>query len=371
MGQPNTNQNLQAKVDRGALITDMHTALTLATTRWNEVCRIYTAAWDEAFENHAAALREISQIKKEREQALASMVQACLGMAAIFLPVIGGEIALSVAPILSTRTKLLVNTVEKRVQSKWKTFAKNQPVTALALEQAGGFAAGKVKSAAEAIQKDIIDALTPSFPQNIEVPDVKTPVDALVGRNSRIEERMAIWVRNCSAWNVEGGWRKELVPVAHSMFLKQPWIGGAPPVDQTQQKKGVLRNLIELALWLRWARRLDEPYWQKVHDYWGPESYLKRQTMIMPRPEAWAVDALDFRKVLDRMNKIYPGARYLPLKLTVVDPKDGLKRDTIDMWELIQQAKKPTRSRRMLRELMPYGRTGELAGSLLTELEHI
>jgi hypothetical protein len=364
MSKPGDNEKVKAKADRTASIVHMQAALKESSDRWEKVCEVYTEAWDKAFDALVTALQNVKSVKDARAKAIEDRWKTCIGLACVFLPVIGGEMALALAPIISTRTKLFVSTMEKKAQAAWTGFAANRPIVSLAVKEVGSQAGSKAseyaKEAAEAIQKEILEKLTPKYGDQIVPPPPKTPVQTFKDNNDLIEDRMNGLVKTFAEWNLSENWRNSLVPVAHDMFMNHPWIKTAPKVEQTMAMLEPLKKFIELALWFRWARTLDEPYWTRVHDWYVNEnlgaSMDARDVQARGRARLMSIDSVDFRFVFRRLQAILGYRDALRYKMKILDPESGMilaEQETIDMFVLIRYAKSSSHSRAILAELVP------------------
>jgi len=364
-------KELQEKVDRTALILNMSTSLKTASDRWAEVCRIYDGAWKTAFESHAKILQEVQNIKIKREQEALDRLKLCIELAFVFLPIIGGEAAISLAPILTARGKLLANHLERQAQAAWSEFAASSPITSKVVKEIGTRSAKEAKDAAEKIKNDIIGKLAPKYVKEKALAANTNPLDAFIDNNNLTRGEMNKWVESCSEWNVKGTWERELVPVAHELFLNHPWIRTAPPEQRTQDMRDQLTLFIEMALWLRWARGRDEEYWGKIHE-WYVNDYSRRSRdgkyYQVDMNKSWVRDALDYRVLWEHMRKVYP-KMYHFYGMTLLDPDSGMvraERTTIDIYVMIRYAKHNS-GRGLLEELAPRG-ANIYSGGLLREL---
>lgn len=350
MGDKNDLKTRLARVEELAdatkLITDMTTKLAHASTRWEEVCRVYEKAWDEAFAAHVGVLDKISALKKQREQALKNRVTAFFELACIFLPVIGGKVAVRLAPILTARGQLLAGHVQKTLTAEWNRYTADHALVSKAMGMFGEYSVDQAKEFGTAVKNDIIDSLAPKLKQNFEVaPSDANPVDAFINRNKAVSDSMHGWVSKVSDWNVAGGWKRHLVPIAHDMFLAHPWIRKAPPVEDTQALKPQMVKFIEIALWLTWARTLDEAYWKQV-DSWYNTEYVSasrnvKVIQVQGRARRWATDALDFASLWTRIRGTFPrNGRFGGM--TILDPDSGMilaEGYTVNLYSMIRTAK--------------------------------
>ena len=364
-------KELQEKVDRTALILNMSTSLKTASDRWAEVCRIYDGAWKTAFESHAKILEKVQSIKKKREQEALDRLKLCIELAFVFLPIVGGEAAIALAPILTARGKLLANHIERQAQAAWSEFAARSPITSKVVKEIGTRSAKEAKDAAEKIKNDIIEKLAPKYVKVKALAANTNPLDAFIDNNNLTRGEMNKWVESCSEWNVKGTWERELVPVAHELFLNHPWIRTAPPEQTTQEMRAQLTLFIEMALWLRWARRLDEEYWRKIHE-WYVNEYSSRSRdgkyYYVDMNKSWVRDALDYRVLWEHLRRVYP-KMYKLHGMTLLDPDSGIvwaDTTTIDLWVMIRYAKHNSGDG-LLYELKPPG-ARIYSGGLLREL---
>lgn len=110
---------------------------------------------------------------------------------------------------------------------------------------------------------------------------------------------------------------------------------------QTQKSEANLARLIESALWIRWGRKLDEPYWRKVHEL--DNEYLHsnfRDNMILGRFREKSMNAIDHEPVLGRLNALSIDAYAMNL-MSVRDKGFFTAMPvvrTVDLWEFIQLA---------------------------------
>src|SRR5262245_13665929 len=364
-------KELQEKVDRTALILNMSTSLKTASDRWAEVCRIYDGAWKTAFENHAKILEKVQSIKKKREQDALDRVKLCNELAFVFLPIGGGKAAIALAPVLNARGKMLAKPVRREAQTGLVEVSARSPITSKVVKEIGTRSAKEAKDAAEKIKNDIIEKLAPKYVKEKALAANTNPLDAFIDNNNLTRGEMNKWVESCSEWNVKGAWERELVPVAHELFLNHPWIRTAPPEQTTQDMRAQLTLFIEMALWLRWARRLDEEYWRKIHEWYDKEYTGRSQDgkyYQVDMNKSWVRDALDYRVLWEHLRKVYPKL-YRLHGMTLRDPDSGLiwaDRTTIDLYVMIRYAKhNPDWG--LLYELAPRGANIH-SGGLLREL---
>ena len=83
-------EKLEAQSRRTRQIAEMTAALKTASDQWEEVCRVYTTAWDDAYKNYVGALTDVRSLKELRAKREAEALSACIGLAFVFLPIIGG-----------------------------------------------------------------------------------------------------------------------------------------------------------------------------------------------------------------------------------------------------------------------------------------
>ncbi|MBL8178768.1 MAG: hypothetical protein JNK48_29105, partial [Bryobacterales bacterium] len=296
------NKELQQKVDHTALIVQMTTAANLAAHRWDEVARIYTEAWDSAFTTHLDVIGKVRAQKEARAKAALDRIKLCLELASVFLPMVGGPAAVAMAPILTARARLFVGTMEKKAQNMWKSYAAEEPIASKVLAEVGKRSLAEGKSAVEKVQKDIIEKLAPKYQEAKAPPANTTPVKAFKDNNALTRDAMNVWLNDVAQWNVAGGWQRMLIPAAHALFLKHPWIRLAPTVEATQAMLKDLTRYIEMAVWFRWARTLNEAYWQKVQDWYYKDYSVKnlndRRQMVENRARHMVIDALDYRPLI-------------------------------------------------------------------------
>jgi hypothetical protein len=370
---------IEEKVDRTALITDMLAKLKTASDRWAEVCRVYDGAWKAAFDTHAGVLGKVEKIKEERVKAAADRLKTCLDLACVFLPIIGGPAAVALAPILTARGKLLANTIERKAQAAWSAFATRRPIVSQVVKEIGTRSAEAAQGAAAKIQEDVIEKLSPKYVVERALTENTNPLDAFIDNNNLTRGAMNKWVETCSDWNVKGGWERQLVPVAHDLFIHHPWIREAPPEQSTQALRAPLTFFIEMALWLRWARTLDEGYWRKVHDWYVNEykgATRDSKSVKVRNYRSWVVDALDFRVLWVHLKWQYAlkhkSWKFYDLnfdEMTLLDPESGglggfAERQTIDLYTMIRRAKHH-RINGVLAELLP---NAKIDPHLLNEL---
>jgi hypothetical protein len=191
-------QELEAKVDRTALIAHMSAALKMASDRWAEVCRIYDLAWKDAYGIHDGVLAKIQHVKKEREHRAADRLTLCLELAFVFLPVIGGKAAISLAPILSARGKLLANFVEREAQASGSQFATANPLVSQVVKEIGTRSVNQGKEAAAKIQNEVMEKLSPKYTKEKALAANTTPLDEFV--NNTNETRGAVGSANWCRW---------------------------------------------------------------------------------------------------------------------------------------------------------------------------
>jgi hypothetical protein len=348
-------KDLLGKVDRTALITQMNSANDQAAGRWDEVCRVYTDAWTTAYKGFTDTLAAIDTVKKKRVAAQAERIGMLFDLAAVLLPMIGGPLAIGFAPIVSARGQLLAQTVTRKAQAAWTGFASTRPIISEVIKEVGKHSVKYAEDAATKVKDGIIAELTPQPPKlELNKPEnVADPVRAFTDNLKVMKDDMAGWVNKCAQWNVAGGWERELVPVAHDLFLKHPWITAAPPPSATQAKRAHLEGLIEVSLWLRWARQLDEPYWTKAHnwyirEYSTPARGVDQQDMVRYKSDM-VVDWLEFAPIYNRLEIAVPRVAHDIGGLSLYDPRTGhnkwgsayraFKTTTIDMLHLIVLAK--------------------------------
>jgi hypothetical protein len=363
-----TLKEMEAKGEMGRMVTQMSTRLKKVSDRWEEVCRTYGKAWKDAYDAHSQTLSAIQKVKVDRKKAEAAAIGACLQLACVFLPMIGGAAAVAFAPILSTRARLFVNTMSRRATSKWTSFASSRPITAQVLQQIGDHSKSKAGEAAEKIKASIVDALSPKPAAVKALPAVTDPVNEFI-LNSRLTlDFMNTWVDTCAKWDLEGGVNRLIIPVAFDLFMNHPWVKSAPPIEESAKMLGPMTGLIEMALWFRWAKGLDEKYWQAINDWYENEYRFAGQfgqdVQSRGRKYSEVVDALDFQPVLFRLDKITNFRRFFST-MTLISPKTKLGHPTINLHQLQKTAKNPGSSSYILGTFLP---SGSRQDDLLKEL---
>jgi len=363
-------KELQQKVDHTALIVQMTAAVNEAAHRWDEVGRIYAESWDAGFGKHVEILGKIKAQKEARDKAGLEKAMLCFQLATVFLPVIGGPAAIAMAPILTARARLFTSTMEKKARDLWTGYARQEPIASKVVAEVGKRSIDAGKSAAEKIQKSIVEKLIPKYPE-LEAKPAVTPVKAFKDKNSATRDFMNGWVKECSGWNVAGGIDRLLIPVAHQLFLNHPWIKTAPAVEATLALQTSLTSYIEMAAWMRWARTLDEKHWKNVHTWYYTDYSTKnrndRVQMVQNRSRRMALETLDYRSLYLHFAYNFPRGEYIR-KLTILDPSTGFPGDdvTLDLYEFIQMAKSKEAAARMLKKLVPAGQMNEeIAGELM------
>jgi hypothetical protein len=354
---------IEEKVDRGALITDMTTKLKTASDRWAEVCRIYDEAWGAAYNTYADVLGRIEKRKQVREQAAADKLKLCLELASVILPIVGKPAAIALAPILTARGKLLANTLERKAQAAWSEFATSRPIVSKVVKEIGTRAASAAQDAATKIKDDIIKKLEPKYVVERVLAANTQPLTAFKDNHKLIQGEMNLWVQSCSEWNVKDRWERELVPVAHELFLNHPWIKTAPPEQETQNMRAPLTLFIEMALWLRWARALDMFYWRDLH-IWYLDKYSRLSTRDGKRAAVrnnrrLVIDALDYSDLWVHLRWQLGRNVWVFDKMTLEDPEAGIgggERETINLYTMSEKVDpwvSPSFSTHFLMRLLP------------------
>jgi hypothetical protein len=362
-------------VDYNALVIDMNSKVDAARDRWAVVCETYTEAWDKAVKTQDDVFKKVNAMKAERERRARALLEGVISMAFVFLPMIGGPVAMGLAPILTARAQLFAKTMEKKMQSAWTEAAKSQPIVARAVQEIGAAGSNKAKEAMEAIGSEIIDALAPKYGKLEAPPRNRTPLEAFKDRNVITRGEINQWVNRWSTVNVQGPeWKRALIPVAHALLLNSPWVKSAPPEPQTIGRRESLRQFFELIFWVMWAQNLDGAYWSNV-DEWYRTKYVGHsvdgKTNQAKFQRNWVYSAIDLAPIYLHFRWHMPREyQYFFGEMKIHDPSEGF--GLAEIWTINPyEAFKLSRTEKVSDGLIRLLKDSRVERDFVKELRHL
>lgn len=262
MGLPTPIKSLSTKVDHTALITQMSAALKAASDAWDEVCGSYLIGWQTAYDNYTDALAKSGEVRKAR---LLAERERLMWAAEFALAIIPGA-GLCLCPILTARASLLARYVAREVN----TAAIQAPIISRIAPLLAAEAKKPLFEITSNIKNSILDKLIPmDSVQELNSVAASTPAQfsqAYTDSVKRVRGEMDRWVLTVAGWNTQNGIERMLIPLAHELFMKHPWIADVPTESQAQSARPQIARAIELGLWLRWLSNLDLDKWSKIDD---------------------------------------------------------------------------------------------------------
>jgi hypothetical protein len=156
------------------------------------------------------------------------------------------------------------------VTNEVKTAAIQAPIISRIAPSLAAEAKKPLIEITSSIKNNILDKLIPmESAQELNPGVASTPAQfsqAYVDSVKRVRGDMDRWVLTVAGWNTQNGLERMLIPLAHELFMKHPWIAGVPTESQSQSARPKIARAIELGLWLRWLSNLDRDKWSKIDD---------------------------------------------------------------------------------------------------------